>query len=67
MVVQQSPFIKRLKCTRAYGGWSIFMEKCTPAVASSAIKVIAFFHLKNETVYCYIPDSSHGILNLMSS
>ena len=43
MVMQQSPFIKRLKCTRGYGGWSVFMEKCTPAVASLAIKVIAFF------------------------
>ena len=43
MVVQQSLFKNVQKCTHAYGGWSIFMEKCTPAVASSAIKVIAFF------------------------
>ena len=40
MVMQQSPFIKRLKCTHGYGGWSVFTEKYTPAVA---IKVIAFF------------------------
>ena len=27
MVTQQSPFTKRLKCTCAYGGWSVFREK----------------------------------------
>ena len=38
MVMQQSPFIKRLKCTCAYGGWSIFTEKCTPDVTFTSIR-----------------------------
>ena len=52
MIVQQSLFKNMQKCTHSYGGGSVFMEKCTPAIASSAIKVIAFFHLKNEKAYC---------------
>ena len=36
------------KCTHAYRGWSVFTGECTPAIASSAIKVIAFFVPKME-------------------
>ena len=36
--MQQLPFIKRLKCTHAYGGWSIFKEKCTPDVTFTPIR-----------------------------
>ena len=38
IVMQQSLFIKRLKCTRAYGGWSIFTKKCTPNVTFIPIR-----------------------------
>ena len=48
MVMQQSPIRKRLKCTCVYWGWSIFTEKCTSAVASSAIKLVAFLASKME-------------------
>ena len=51
MVMQQLLFKNMQKCTYAYGGWSIFTEKCTPAVTSLAIKVIAYFCLKNEKAY----------------
>ena len=47
-VTEQSPFKNIQKCTHAYGGWSVFTKKRTPAVASSAIKVIAFLGLKME-------------------
>ena len=43
MVMQQLLFKNMQKCTYACGGWIIFTEKCTPAVTSLAIKVIAFF------------------------
>ena len=51
MVMQQLLFKNMQKCTYAYGGWIIFTEKCTPAVTSLAIKVIAYFCLKNEKAY----------------
>ena len=41
------------------------MEKCTPAVASSAIKVIAYFGLKNEKAYCGLWDIT-GFFPLMN-
>ena len=44
MVMQQLLFKNMQKCTYAYGGWSIFTEKCTPAVTSLAIKVIEDMH-----------------------
>jgi len=44
-------FKKALKSTGAYEDWSIFTEKCTPALASSAIKVIAYFNIKNEKAH----------------
>ena len=38
MVTQLQSFKSMQKCTHAYGGWSIFTEKCTPDVITTSIK-----------------------------
>ena len=63
MVMQQTPLIKRLKCTRAYGGWSIFTEKCTLDVTFTPIrnpymsKCILLPKMKRSIAYLIFKDT----------